>query len=163
MKDFIKKFFPKIKKINDYLVQDMITGNKLLLLSDKKSVEELLNEICDKDKVNYLSMYFYLVDKLLNKELPVTTISISKNVVDIAQDYKLTPENTFIDAIDAYKKIVAEETIARKDELKEAQRIIEEKMMELLKTQYKDNIAASYEVALTDNIIYDTENSSRKM
>ena len=152
------------KKVNLNLAQDMVTGKYFFICSGKEEEYNYFDLAgFEKYDLKGLSKYYFLVDKALNRELPFLAINTQENVVDIAEDYKINPVNTFVDAVDVYKKIIAEQTLPRKDELLLIEEHIENNTMALINKQYKDCIKVSHDLAITDNMIYDTENNTKKM
>lgn len=162
--DFNVPVYMLFKRIDYNLAQDMVTGKYFFICSNKDEVYNYF-DIAGFDKYNLtgLSKYYFLVDKAINRELPFLAINTQENVIDIAEDYKINPVNTFIDAVDVYKKIIAKETLPRKDELLLIEKHIEDKALSLINKQYKECVSIAYDLAVTDNMIYDTENKSKKM
>ena len=150
------------KKINSNIALDIITGKMVYIIADKEDMINTLKNLNVIDSnINGLAKYYYLVDKELKKEIPIITINLKENVVDIAEDYKINPEKTFIDAIDSYKLVVANETLPKSDHLKEVQEIIENNVLDTIRDQYKNSIEEAYDLAQMDNIIYDVEKKNK--
>lgn len=159
--EFNEPYYGLFKKINNYIIKDMITGKLMFIVSKKEDVLNIISIITG-DHANGLSKYYYLADTVLNGDLPILTINLKENVLDIAEDYKIVPENTLIEAIDSYKKLVATKTIPRSNEFKYIQDKIEKEVLTVIDEQYKGSISEAYDLAMMDNIIYDVENNASK-
>ena len=151
------------KKISYNLVQDMITGKYLFICNDMSESYNYLDLAGFDINMRGISKYYYTIEKALNNKLPYLAINLSEDVVDIVDDYRIKPENVFIDAVDVYKKELAETTLIKKDELFLLEDHLEKRTRDIIKEEYKNYVNIVHELAITDNVIYDTEKKNKKM
>jgi len=69
--------------------------------------------------------------------------------------------DTFLDITDEFKKLYSQESLSQKDEIVKFLKECKKYSKEFFKEKYKECINYAHDIALTENFIYDSENSDK--